>query len=147
MKSQYPLPAFFKALTDVMNDQRSLILVTNGYFEVLADILLERYCKNSKRIFKDGRSYPYSVKLVILNEVGGIDDDLYRQLDAFRQLRNRAAHDAFFSISEDDYSSILTINGEKTSNLYELCCILSAVYWFTRKDIFTTATEHKSNGA
>lgn len=130
------IPHFFDALKAVKNDDRSLLLVTNGYFEILTDVLISAKCRNKKRILEDGRSYPYSVKLVILSEVGAIDIRLFQLLDAFRKLRNRAAHEAFFSVEVKDYQFFIDGAGYTPINLYACCSALCVAYWNHQVRIF-----------
>jgi hypothetical protein len=97
------LLAFFDKIKKIKDDQRLLILVTHGFIELLFNLIIDKKCKHGKRkITSNNRDYPFSVKMVLLNEMGLIDDWLYKIIDRFRRLRNRAAHEPFFKLKSND---------------------------------------------
>jgi hypothetical protein len=101
--SQDPLFALFRELSKVKDNQRSLVIVTHGFIELLVNTLIAAHCKHGKKkIVLNSRDYSQSVKLVILNELNVLDDHLYRILDWFRKLRNKAAHEPFFQLTQSD---------------------------------------------
>lgn len=89
-----------------LEDVRSIILVAHGYLELLVSCIVDSKCKHAKRIKENGRDFSHSSKLILLSEAEHIDDDLFEELDAFRKLRNRAAHEPFFEISDCEFSSL-----------------------------------------
>src|SRR5437016_4328569 len=90
-------------LSDLRDSPRMCILIASGFLELLTNALIDQHCKNPKTITKDSsRDFPYFVKLILLNELGLLPDDLYERLNAFRKLRNRAAHDAVFTVTEKE---------------------------------------------
>ena len=128
---------FYVELGKVKDNDRSLVLITNGFLELLVEVLIKNKCKSSKRILGDNRTFPYSSKLIILNEVGAISDKNYHNLDHLRKLRNRAAHEPFFTMQEDSFNNF-SVHGYKTINkLYPLCIYLIADMWDENKDVFT----------
>ncbi|RLB93574.1 MAG: hypothetical protein DRH50_07755 [Deltaproteobacteria bacterium] len=56
-----------------------------------------------KRITKNTRDFPLSVKLTLLNDLNFLDDTLFQILDKFRKIRNRAAHEASFAITTAEW--------------------------------------------
>lgn len=115
-------------LEKVKADERSLVLVASGYLELLVEILVEARCKHGKQITNDSRSYPYSAKLLILHEIGALDDRLFKHLERFRKLRNRAAHEPFFEITDQDRAGFVEgKDGSRTLGYH--CFSLVAVFW------------------
>lgn len=105
----------------VKNNNRLLVLVTHGFIELLVNALVDHYLKNSKKVTNDGRSYPHSTKLLLLNELGIIDDNLYKVFNWFRKLRNRAAHQPIFQVTEADLKNLMPEEYKKPGNFYNLC--------------------------
>lgn len=128
---------FFVELGKVQSNARSLVLVTNGFLELLVEALIKEKCKSSKRIIDDNRTFPYSSKLIILNEIGAISDKSYRNLDLFRKLRNKAAHEPFFSIKKDSLNNFSIDEYEMADGLYVLCTYLISDIWDENRDVFT----------
>ena len=138
------LLALFGELGKVKENHRSLILITNGFLELLLNSIIDHKCKlGKKKITASNRDYPLSVKLVLLCELKYIDTQLYQILDRFRKVRNEAAHEPFFQISET-YNSFFNqslerfIAGEsrrKPNNLYHFCTLLIGTIWNENLDI------------
>jgi hypothetical protein len=96
-------------LSDILGrvrDKRSIVILTGGYIEFCISRIIDEKLKNHKKINDDNRSFPLSVKLILLNEINLISDGLLKSLDAFRRLRNRAAHDAIFKINNAELIQI-----------------------------------------
>lgn len=142
-KTAPPLPRIFSALEKVKHDSRSLVLITNGYFEVLTDILIRKLCRNGKRIADDRRTYPYASRLVLLNEIGAIEDDFFAILDEFRARRNDAAHETFFEIDGVAYAKRFQFDEYQPGSLYDLCAVLCVLFWSDHRKIFDEAFEKK----
>jgi len=121
----------------VKNNTRLLVLVTHGFLELLVNALVDHYLKNSKKVTNDERLYPHSTKLLILNELGIIDDNLYKVFNWFRKLRNRAAHQPLFKLTKDDLKHIGPKEYQNPDNFYDLCMLeLIAGFWNKHIPIF-----------
>jgi len=102
-KVSVTLSAFFGELAKVQGNQRSLVIVTHGFVELLLNTVIDSNCKHGKKkISSNHRDFSHSVKLVLLSELGLLDNRLYQILDWFRKLRNRAAHEVFFELTPND---------------------------------------------
>ena len=137
--------ALFPELKKVKDNQRSLVLITHGFIELLLNSIIDNKCKlGKKKITASSRDYPHSVKLVLLYELNYIDKQLYQILDRFRKVRNEAAHEPLFQIKEADSSFFNQslerfIAGEskrKPNNLYHFCILLIGTIWNENLDIF-----------
>lgn len=129
-----PIALFFREISKVKDDDRSLILVVNGFMELLVKSLIKVKCKNGKRILDDSRSYPYSIKLVILNEIGIITDSNFKVFDWLRKLRNDAAHDPFFELKTEDVT-YLQLTGKKVDFFNGLQAMIM-IFWNEHSGLF-----------
>ena len=129
---------FHKELRKVKDNDRSLVIITHGFIELLINTIIDsRLIHGKKKITSNNRDYPVSVKLVILNELKILDKDLYKILDWFRKIRNKAAHDPFFSLDNNErgfYKKSLDrfIPGESqrpNRTLYDFCHFLVGTIW------------------
>jgi len=103
-KDKDVLETFFEELIYVEKHHRSLVMIAHGYIELFLNSIIDAKCKHGKkRITKNTRDFPLSVKLTLLNELSLLDDKLFQVLDKFRKIRNRAAHEASFSITTEDW--------------------------------------------
>jgi len=130
--------AFFKELNKMSDNQRLLVIVTHGFVELLLNTIIDVKCKHGKKkITSNHRDYPHAVKLVLLNELNLLDDRLYRILDWFNKVQNRAAHEPFFQLTAGDIALLTQsldrfISGEsnrKPNNLYHFCTLLIGTIW------------------
>lgn len=96
--AQDPLEAVVVKLLDAGTDARTMIVVSHGLIEVMVNTLVGVKCKHGKEIVRDTRGFPHSVKLMLLNELGVIDDVAFEMLDRLRRVRNDAVHGPFFEI-------------------------------------------------
>lgn len=114
-----------KEITDLKEQPRLQLFVTHGLLELVVNILIKERAKNGKKISSDTRSYPYSAQILILNELSIITDEEFKVLDWFRKMRNRAAHEALFKITDQDLKKI-KIAGKKiqVDNFTYLCTSL-----------------------
>lgn len=142
-----PIVRFFLELQKVKDDHRSLVLVTNGVLELFIETLIKARCKNAKRITGDSRSYPYSAKLLLLNESGVLDDAWYAPLDMFRKLRNRAAHEPFFSVTAADLRHLTNERLSNPEDLPNLCSDILAGFWNAHLEVFGPVFAPKVVGA
>ena len=118
----------FRELAIVRDHPRMLILVTHGFVERMISVLVKAKLKNQRKILNDNRSYSHSARILILNEVGVISDEWFRFLDWFRKLRNRAAHDAIFTLSHQDLAHLHT-SVRSPSEFYALCLMFMRQFW------------------
>ncbi len=139
MKEDDQLIRFHKEIGRVKDNERLLVLVTHGFIELLVNVIIEAKCKRAKKI-KDSRDYPHSVKLVLLNEIGLINNHFYEILDWFRRLRNKAAHEPFFALTDSECSYIdKTLKsfppGKAVGGLHRFCTYIVGAIWNGHKDI------------
>jgi len=126
----------FKELSLVKDHSRLLVLVTHGFIELLVNALIDHHLKNSKKVTSDSRSYPHSTKLLILNELGLLEDQEYKVFDWFRKLRNKAAHQPIFNVTKSELSKIATEEFKDPENFYSLCVALIGGFWNQHVPIF-----------
>jgi hypothetical protein len=112
-----------------------LILVTSGFLELLVNAVIDEKCKNAKKINENNRDYPFSVKLVLLNEMGLMSDGSFGNINWLRKVRNRAAHDAFFRVSSQELSQ-LKAEYRDPSKLHTLCLMIWGSFWNEHVDLF-----------
>ena len=134
---------FHKEIARVKDDERLLILVTHGFIELLLNVVIDGKCKRAKKIRKS-RDYPHSVKLVLLNEIGLINDRFYQILDWFRRKRNDAAHQPFFELSESDRDYINKTlesfsRGKADGGLPRFCNYIVGAIWNAHRDVLVPA--------
>ncbi len=143
MEEDDQLIRFHKEIGRVKDDERLLVLVTHGEIELLLNVIIEAKCKRAKKI-KDSRDYPQSVKLVLLNEIGLINDHSFKILDWFRRLRNKAAHEPFFTLSDSDSDYIdktleLFAPGKAIGGLPRFCFQIVGMIWNPHRKILIPA--------
>jgi len=126
----------FKELSLVKGHTRLLVLVTHGFIELLVNALVDHHLKNSKKVTSDGRSYPHSTKILLLNELGIIEDSQYKVFDWFRKLRNKAAHQPIFQVTKNELKNISPEKYKEIDNFYELCIELIGGFWNQHIPIF-----------
>lgn len=146
------LSAFFQELATVRDSQRLLVIVTHGFVELLLNAVIDAKCKHGKKkITFNIRDYSHSVKLVLLNELGLLDNRLYQILDWFRKLRNRAAHETFFQLTPQDIEfannsmdRFLPVKVEPTvGDLDRFCKLLIGTIWNKHLDVLVPIFEPK----
>jgi len=135
---------FFRELSKVQDNQRLLVIVTHGFIELLINTIIDAHCNHGKKkITSNTKDYNHSVKLVLLNELRLLDDCLYKILDWFRKLRNRAAHEPFFQLKEKDldfanksmdrFIPIDKLN--PINDLHKFCMLLVGTIWNNNLDV------------
>ena len=138
------LSSFIRELNSVKHNQRSLVIITYGYVELLLNRIIDEKCKNGKkRINRDNRNFPVSVKLVMLHELDHIDNKMYKVLDGFRKIRNQAAHEAYFTIKGKDWKILNSgldrfipeESKTKPNDLLHFCKLLIGAIWNENLDI------------
>lgn len=70
----------------------AIVVTLHLLTEFVLDRLIKAKSPTPKRILDDSRTFTYSVKLVLVRNMGLIDEPLFRNLDALRRLRNEYAH-------------------------------------------------------
>jgi hypothetical protein len=128
-------------LEAVKSHPRSLVLITSGFIEMGVQLLVLHHLKNAKKIKNDSRSYPLSTKLLILNELNIISDEWYRVFDWFRKLRNRAAHDAIFTLHPKDFEKIKRDEQvpDPAINFHGFCFAIVAGLFNRHNDVFAAS--------
>ena len=143
-KNNDVLELFFKELIAVEDHYRSLVIITYGYIELFLNSIIDAKCKHGiKRITKNNRDFPLSVKLTLLNEMGILDDTLFQVLDKLRKIRNRAAHEPSFSITMAEWQIlnkgldrfIPEESKRKPNDLAHFCKLLIGAIWNENLDI------------
>lgn len=89
-KRANPISMYFPEMESIKHSPRFQVIAANGILELLVNTLVEKKCKNER-----ARNFNYGVKLVLLNEMGIISDKHFKLYDAFRNIRNEAAHGEF----------------------------------------------------
>jgi hypothetical protein len=139
-----PLADLLSHLFESQTNPRAAVLVANAFFEALVDALVQHHCKHKGRL----RRARYEAKLILLNELGVINDDRYRQLQRFRNIRNRAAHRPFFEVTAADLNFVPlppTLEGDKWRSdsvsmrpqiFFLKISLLLGAFWNEHKTIF-----------
>lgn len=141
-----PLVQLLNETLDRHTDPRVVVFVTHALVELMVNTLIENKCKHGKKITSDSRGFSHAAKLVILNELGIVDDISYQVLDRLRKLRNDAAHDPFFEVQESRIRSIAEpIEGHApdipegwtrvSDDLGLLCANIVQSFWGRHKDV------------
>lgn len=97
-KPQNVMATFFCEFASAKHNPRFKVIVTNGMLELFVNTLIEIKCKNAKQIL-ERTDITYSIKLILLHEKGLLTDSMFKYLEAFRSLRNKAAHGSQFNIT------------------------------------------------
>lgn len=108
---------------------RLQIFVTHGFLELIMHALVKSKAKKGKKITDDSRSYPYSTKILILHEIGVLNDDDYKAYDWFRKIRNKAAHEPLFKLTNDHLKVVKIGKSIDVENFDELCAALILRLW------------------
>lgn len=141
------LPKIIREIEKVKDNPRALVLITHGFLEMMIDILVKNKCENQGRILSNGQTFSHSTKLIILNEIGVIDNESYKIYDKFRKLRNSAAHKPFFDFDNMD-TGIKVKGKEMTSgNLLEFCQLSIFSLWNKYTEIFAPIWASTAMGA
>ncbi|MBC8198969.1 MAG: hypothetical protein ISS67_04115 [Desulfobacterales bacterium] len=120
-----------------------MVIITHGFIELLINTIITAHCKHGKkRIASNKRDYSQSVKLVLLNELNVLDNRLFKILDWFRKLRNRAAHEPFFQVTQSDLefakksmNRFIPVNeANELNDLNKFCKLLVGTIWNNNLD-------------
>ncbi|WP_339923138.1 hypothetical protein [uncultured Cyclobacterium sp.] len=118
---------------------RLQIFIAHGYLELLMNELIKAKTKNYKKIISDNRSYPYSTKILILNELGALSDEDYRVYDWFRKIRNKAAHDPLFKLKKEYFQNIRPRDYQEIEKFESICVDLMLRLWNANMEILGPA--------
>jgi hypothetical protein len=138
-----PIAQYFPEINSVSHSPRFQVIATNGVLELLVNTLIEKKCRNER-----AHRFNYSSKLVLLNEMDILPDLQFKLLDAFRELRNRAAHGGFdltsamlMPFADMSYRTARK-DLEKPENFQHLCNILVCGFWNDNIGIFGSYFEN-----
>jgi hypothetical protein len=129
---------FTTILAQVRGEQRMLVLVANSLFERMVNALIGAKCKNRRAILAKGRSYTYSVKLVILHEMRVLTDATFANLNWVRKLSERAVRDESFAVRGEDLGG-LKAKYQDPAQLHRLLAKILAAFWDGHADVFVPA--------
>ena len=76
-----------------LGNHLAIVVTLHLLTEFLLDRLIKARSPTPARILDDSRTFTYSVKLVLVRNMGLIEDEMFRNLDALRKLRNDYAHE------------------------------------------------------
>lgn len=145
------LVSFFTQLQLVETNNRSLVIITREFVDLLLNTIINHKCKHGHAIItSNNRYYTQSVRLILMNELSLIDDRLFKILDRFRKFRNRAVHEPFFEVkpADLDFTSrsmerFVPAVPEQT-DLLRFCMYLVGTVWNRHVDIMQKAFSDSS---
>jgi hypothetical protein len=115
----------FSELRKVNENNRSLIILSNSFFELLLNHLVKKLLKSQKIILNDNRTYSYAVKLTILFELGIVNKSEFDRLNILRKIRNDFSHSPFFDLNQND----LKVLNENGGNTYFILVFFITEFW------------------
>jgi hypothetical protein len=124
-----PFGRIMEELDAVKNDPRSQIILAHGMVELMVNLLVEKLCKNGKKINNDRRGYSHSTKLVILHEKNVLTDHHFRLLNWFRARRNDVAHQPFFKLDTSMLSDFELERHRDLTKFGDLCNAILMDLW------------------
>lgn len=124
----------FKELHSLKGQPRVQIFIAHGFLELLINTIIKAKAKNGSKITKDPRSFPYATQIMILNEIGVLTDIDYKVFEAFRKLRNKAAHQPLFSLTNEDIK-LLDSKVSDVDKFATICEDLMLRLWNSNKDL------------
>jgi hypothetical protein len=122
-------------LHTVREHPRMLTLVSHGFLESMIEAMIAAKCKQAKKINGDNRGFPYSIKVLMLHEMGIVSEHHLRLLDWFRKLRNDFAHKPFMTLTPERLELFVDPQFRQPEKFIGLCnAILWDFYW-THEDV------------
>jgi len=124
-----------KTAEDIHKDDRLASIIVFAGLELVVDFLVEKLCKRSSEIKKS--RVPFMGKVILLNEIGVVDDKLFKNLKAISKIRGAAAHplkrfeweDKFaFDKSSDVYKQTVEVFGEPKDLVGYLHCVWHTLF-------------------
>ena len=82
--------SLFLRRNDILKDDRLALIIVYSAVEMVLDFLLKQLCKHGSAISK--QRIPFMGKVILLSEIGIIDDEMFNNLKAMKRLRDLAAH-------------------------------------------------------
>jgi hypothetical protein len=110
------------------DNPRFHIILASGILEMMTNAIIKERCKNHKKL----RNQNYATKILILNELGFIQDAFYELLELFRDLRNNAAHGGRHVITNKEiiqFERIFPKNVPHGEKLFYICNHLTFSYY------------------
>ncbi len=130
-------PRLMKELQDVRDNPRAIILVTHGFLEMMVDILVKEKCRKQSKILSSSQTFSHAVKLIILNEIGAIDDESYIIYNKFRNLRNKVAHEPLFDFMNMNISFEKSNKPLLAKDLLSFCQTIIVLLWNKHIEVFS----------
>lgn len=122
----------FDEFGSVKDNDRHYILVINGFFEILVNVLIKEKLKGSTKIVKSR----YATRLLFIYTTNLIPEDLYNSLNVINKIRNRAAHNPLFEVEKSDLIS-LNITYQNPSNFKQTCLEIFTYFWNAHFSLFS----------
>ena len=94
------------------DDELTNVITSHLLTEFILNRIIEEKCSNSKKILDDHKSYTYSVKLTLIQCMGLLPEDLYKNLNLLNHLRNSYAHNLYPDKKIAKYNSMSLIDGQ-----------------------------------
>lgn len=129
-----PFGRIMEEIDAVNNDHRSQIILAHGMVELMVNVLIEKHCKNGKKINNDRRGYSHSTKLVILHEMNVLSDHHFKLLNWFRARRNDVAHQPFFKLDASMLADFVLDQHRDLNRFCDLCKVILMDLWATHQD-------------
>ena len=123
---------FMKVLAEIARigkEQRTLVIVTHAFIELMVNLLVQAKCKHGKEISNDSRGYSHSIKLTLLNELNIITDEEYKELNWLRKLRNKSAHDWDFTITPEQLNFFDDADSRNPEQFPRVCASMLHRFW------------------
>lgn len=127
----------YKEILLVDGHPRLLVLVGNGFLEVLINTLVRHKLKRGEVAAADSRTYTYAVRLTLLHEAGVLTDKEFSTLDWYRSIRNRAAHEPLFYIEDQDFAALANPAYANATLLSRLTTDLVGSIWNKYAELFS----------
>jgi len=134
----------YEEITVVGGHPRLLVLVGNGFLEVLITALVKHKLKRGKEISSDSRTYTYGPQLTLLYEASILTDKEFKTLDWYRTIRNRAAHEPIFRMTEGDFAALANPAYADATKLLRLTTDLVGSIWNKHHELFSPLFADKS---
>ena len=139
-KKASPPDLLFKVYEEIMvvdGHPRLVVLVGNGFLEILINTLVKHKLKRGKEVSADWRTYTYAAQLTLLYEAGFLTDKEFSTLDWYRSIRNRAAHEPLFDIDESDFARLGNPAYAGLDKLSRLTTDLVGSIWNKHHELFS----------
>ena len=129
-------PRILHELEHYRENPRLLIVVSCTFAELMIGTLIEARCREGKRINKDNRDFPFSVKLTLLRQMNILHEDHFTWLNWLRKQRNDAAHEAEFQFTSNRLPTWGGDAHRTPDKLFSLCLNILANVWNEHVELF-----------